>query len=329
MSNQSKALADLFPQESVPLDEVRALFSDADARSLYVKELAWNHDSKRQIYLTSDLSAFNMLPNQIEYAPPLPRGVTATRKSKARGSDRVFGHLAFEWLMPDGSRHPVSAAKIIYYPQYPEVRFSGFLRGSRCIPSEFLREKSGEVYENRLLFLGVRPDGVVLGFLVVGNDALRVELRDLPHYDTAAGINEIEVLQAGLTSRQRLESRLKEIHEMGWVTGRRLSGENVIPTSAPQAVGYTLEALLGVSANGYNEPDFAGYEVKAMTVPNFDQGENKVVTVITPEPDIGVYQDDSVLAFLTRWGIQTNKGVPIGRISVAFTVSEYAMILRI
>jgi hypothetical protein len=256
------------------------------------------------------LSSFNIFPNTIQHAPPLPAGLTATRKNKPRGGDRIFGHLDFRWLMPDGSIHSVSAAKLIYYPQYPEVRFSGFLRGSNCIPTEFLREKSGEVFTDRLLFLGARSDGVVFGTLIVGHDALRDELRDLQDYDTGAGLNQIELLDAGLTSRERLVTRLKEIHDMGWITGRRLSGTELIATSAPQAVGYTLEAMLGVSANGNNEPDFTGYEVKAMTVSQFGRSENKVVTVITPEPDIGVYQDASVLEFLERWGYADKKGRP-------------------
>lgn len=297
-----------FPPTALSLSDVRALYNHGSARSLYVKELAWNHDSKRQIYLTSDLSAFNYFPNEIEHSPPLPPGLVATRKNKPHGGDRIFGHLNFWWLMPDGSRHQVAATKIIYYPQYPEVRLSGFLRGSRCIPSEFLREKSGEVFPNRLLFLGVDPAGAVLALLVVGNDELRDELSRENGYDPSSGLNQIDLLRAGLSSRERLITRLREIHNLGWVTGRRLSGSQLIPTSAPQAVGYTLEALLGVSANGNNEPDFAGYEIKAMTVSDFGRSENKVVTVMTPEPDMGVYHDRSVLEFLTLWGYTDKRG---------------------
>jgi hypothetical protein len=308
MANPNSIPADRFPMTRMSLADVRAIYNQAAAKRLYVKELAWNHDSKRQIYLTSDLAAFNYLPNRIEHNPPLPLGLTATRKQKPRGGDRIFGHLDFRWLMPDGSRHSVSAAKIIYYPQYPEVRLSGFLRGSNCIPSEYLREKSGEVYSNRLLFLGVDSTGTVLAMLVVGNDELRGELRSEDGYEVAAGLNRIELLQAGLSSREQLTSRLREIHHAGWISGRRLSGSDIVPTSAPQAVGYTLEAMLGISANGKNEPDFCGYEIKAMTVTGFDQSENKVVTVMTPEPDMGVYHDRSVLEFLTRWGYPDQRG---------------------
>lgn len=95
--------------------------------------------------------------------------------------------------------------------------------------------------------------------LVVGNNELRVELRSQDGYDVASGLNRIELLQAGLSSREQLISRLRDIHQAGWISGRRLSGSEIVPTSAPQAVGYTLEAMLGISANGNNEPDFAGY----------------------------------------------------------------------
>ncbi|MEI7701347.1 MAG: MvaI/BcnI family restriction endonuclease [Planctomycetia bacterium] len=238
----------------------------------------------------------------------MPPSLVATRKAVPQGGERIFGHLNFQWLMPDSSRHAVSAAKIIYYPQYPEVRLSGFLRGSQCIPSEYLREKSGEVYSNRILFLGVDADDGVLAFLVVGNESLRDELRAEASYDTAAGLNQIDLLHEGMSSRERLIERLRTIHNMGWITGRRLSNGEVTATSAPQAVGYTLEAMLGISANGYNEPDFAGYEIKAMTVAGFGRSENKVVTVMTPEPDLGVYCECSVLEFLKTWGYADKRG---------------------
>lgn len=277
-------------------------------RELYVKELAWNHDSKRQIYLTTDLSAFNLFPCRVQDAPALPLGIEGTRKKKPRGGNRLFGFLDFHWLLPDGATHRVSQAKLIYYPQYPEVRLSGFIRGSKCIPSEYLREKSGEVFENRLLFLGVTPTSQVYGLLAVGQDTLRNEVRSSPQYNTDLALNRLELLRTGQTNRDRLLSALKSVHEEGWTTGRRLSGTEVIPTSAPQAVGYTLEALLGIAANGDNEPDYEGYEIKAMTVTSFESRADKAVTLMTPEPDLGVYHSESVLEFVRRWGYEDQRG---------------------
>jgi hypothetical protein len=38
---------------------------------------------------------------------------------------------------------------------------------------------------------------------------------------------------------------------------------------APNCGGYTLEAELGITPNGYSEPDFLGWEVKQFGVANF------------------------------------------------------------
>jgi hypothetical protein len=75
-------------------------------------------------------------------------------------------------------------------------------------------------------------------------------------------------------------------------------------------VGYTLEAMLGVSANARNEPDFEGYEVKAMTVPAFGRETRKAVTLFTPEPDLGIYQTQGVIEFINRWGYPDRNGIP-------------------
>ncbi|MGB1129259.1 MAG: hypothetical protein ACPG4K_04365, partial [Haloferula sp.] len=112
------------------------------ANNGWVEILAWNHDSKRQIYLTTDLSAFNMFPNRVELDPPMPPGLSSTGKKVKRGQSRIFGHMDFAWAVPDEPLCPAVEAKLIYYPQYPEVRLSGFLRGASLIPSKYLREKS-------------------------------------------------------------------------------------------------------------------------------------------------------------------------------------------
>ncbi|MCP4480418.1 MAG: hypothetical protein GY818_20230, partial [Planctomycetaceae bacterium] len=142
-----------FPDRPLELSEIKQWFVEFGCSSLYIKEMAWNHDSKRQVYLSTDLSPFNIFPNHIEDCPPMPTGLVATKKNKPKGSDRIFGHLDLWWITQDLTIDNAKFAKLIFYPQYPEVRLSGFVRGTKSIPSRFLREKSGETYENRLLFL--------------------------------------------------------------------------------------------------------------------------------------------------------------------------------
>lgn len=286
------------------------MFRAAGCTRLYLKEMAWNHDAKRQVYLTSSLSVFNMLPSRIDEAPPMPPSIVPTRKPKPRGGDRIFGHLKFYWIDHTGRRERAASAKIIYYPQYPEIRLSGFLRGIRLVPSRYLREKSGETYSNRLLFMGTTSVGEVIAFIAVDHDLLRNEVRDESGYDAEASINEIRLVAPDRSNRDELLAALYMIHQKGWIDGKRLSAGELTPCKAPQAVGYTLEAELGVSPNGENAPDFMGFEVKAHTVSKLATPSSKVVTVLTPEPDLGVYKTAGVIEFLRRWGYSDKKGRP-------------------
>lgn len=300
-----------FPPENLPLERISSLMREAGCAHLYVKELAVNDDSKRQIYLTTDLSAFNMFPSQMEDNPPMPKGIAATQKpQRQEGENRIFGHLAMSWIGLDGSRCEANLAKLIYYPQYPEVRLSGFLKGVDNVPSMYLREKSGEQFSNRLLFLGTTSAGDVIALLAVGHDSLRDEVRHAHSHDDEVVLNEVALYAPAESPRQELVHRLAIIHRKKWIAGKRLSAEGVVPYDAPNAIGYTLEAELGVMPNGDNAPDFMGWEVKAHTVTSFDSTAARVVTLFTPEPDLGVYCDESVFEFIRRWGYIDLKGRP-------------------
>ncbi len=109
------AKEDPFPNKPLTLAIVQATFRRAGCHSLYVKALAWNHDSKRQIYIaSSDLSAFNIFPVRIEYAPPMPKGMEETRKPRKADAARIYGHLTFEWLRIDDDTERAPSATHIY-----------------------------------------------------------------------------------------------------------------------------------------------------------------------------------------------------------------------
>ncbi len=111
-----------FPNQPLTLVLIQATFRRAGCHSLYVKPLAWNHDGKRQIYIaSSDLSAFNIFPVRVESAPPMPKGMTESRKPRKFDGARVYGHLTFDWLKLDGDTERAPAAKLIYYPLQLQV----------------------------------------------------------------------------------------------------------------------------------------------------------------------------------------------------------------
>lgn len=88
-----------------------------------------------------------------------------------------------------------------------------------------------------------------------------------------------------------------------------MTGAGAVPCSSPNAVGYTLEAELGVTPNGDNAPDHLGWEIKGHTVTRFGVTTSKVVTVFTPEPDRGLYQERGPIEFLRRWGYLDRSGI--------------------
>ncbi|WP_432799921.1 MvaI/BcnI family restriction endonuclease [Poriferisphaera sp. WC338] len=311
MTQNEVQISERYPDKDISLSDVKQLMKNVGCHSLIVKELAWNHDSKRQIYLIGSTSIFNTFPCKIENNPPMPHWMQKSQKKKmSQGQNRFYGHLDYEWITINGDTETAKHAKIIFYPQYPEARLSGFLRGIKSIPSKYLREKSGEVYTNRILFLGISNTGHTIAFLTVGHGNLREELKQTEGYDTDAGLNSIPLFNENESPETRLLDQLTRIHSMGWIEGKRLSADGLKPCYTPNAVGYTLEAELGILPNGDNAPDFMGWEVKAHTVTDWNTTGNKVVTLFTPEPDCGVYQEEGIRTFIERWGYPDRNGKP-------------------
>src|SRR3546814_14536668 len=88
------------------------------------------------------------------------------------------------------------------------------------------------------------------------------------------------------------------------------------PYAARNGGGYTLEAELGITPNGYAEPDFMGWEIKQYGVRDFVSFRPKYpVTLMTPEPTGGVYRTEGVAAFMRRFGYtdQDRKNVEKGK----------------
>jgi hypothetical protein len=103
---------------------------------------------------------------------------------------------------------------------------------------------------------------------------------------------------------------LRRIHAKGWVPSQKMGKNGVAaPYNARNGGGYTLEAELGISPNGYAEPDYLGWEVKQYGVRDFVKYLAKSpVTLMTPEPTGGLYRDDGVEAFLRRYGYPDKSG---------------------
>jgi len=68
-----------------------------------------------------------------------------------------------------------------------------------------------------------------------------------------------------------------------------------------------MEAELGVIPNGLAEPDFHGWEVKQFGVKKFGLTDSKALTIMTPEPDGGLYKHQGVKPFMRLYGYVNSK----------------------
>ncbi len=268
------------------LDRVKQLMRAAGATQLYLKRLAENDNSKNQVYLGPDFTALNVLPTgELIGDPEKP--------------ERLKAAVNFSWLSSTGGIEPAPHAQLILYPQYPEVRFSGFLRGCRSAPNDVMTVRQS----GRFLFLGITAAAHLLGFATSHDSALAKEI-DALNLQSDTGVFSQIALEDLTDGRAVLLAELARIAGLEWIDSKRLNtrGETV-GCNAPNCGGYTLEAELGIRPNGISDPDFHGWEIKQHAVASLMRpASGGPITLMTPEPTGGVYADAGIKEFIRRYG---------------------------
>lgn len=287
-------------------DTLYKIMSDAGVRELYFKVLAPNDNSKNQIYLGGDMSIANKIPTG-----NFVFSESTSRKSRTKARRKIQAPVQFAWIDAAGSASPAPNTKLILYPQYSEVRLSGFLRGTSGGPSDFMAPDRQGRESGRVLFIGVTADGRVIGYLASPDSRLSRHARELRAGSTDGLLIQLPLpaQSEGLSAKYLLLGALAQIHKKGWMLGRRLgSGGESLPCNSGNCGGYTLEAELGVRPNGYSEPDFHGWEIKQYGVTKFGANVSRIITLMTPEPSGGYYVQNSAEAFVRRYGYPDHQG---------------------
>jgi hypothetical protein len=260
---------------------------------IYIKFLSENDNSKNQIYLAE------------EFVQILPANKTILKvqySKKRNAQEFIFhNHLSFNWLMSK-DLIPAPNAKLIFYPQYPEVRFSGFLLGSKGSPSDLLGKRTTT---ERVLFLGSDSDGNSFGAVTVLTQKLKNEIiADCLIWREPKKNSESKFFYKELYEDNpivTISKAIYEIHKKGWLNSCRIKNGEMIPYNARNGGGYTLEAHLGISPNGRAEPDFQGWEVKQHSF------KTSVITLMTPDPDKG-FASEGTKEFVLKYGYKDRSG---------------------
>lgn len=275
------------------LTNLKRMFAENGCQRVYIKRLAPNDNSKNQVYLGGNFEVLNILP-------------IGELKSGSNNENPIFkASVSFFWLGENNEKYEAKHAQLILYPQYPEVRFSGFLLGCKNAPSSLMTSRQ----DGRLLFLGIQNNGNILGYVVAPDSSIATEFNNIKEISEQGVFKVIELL-ISTGSKELLLNQLRRIHELGWINSKRLNSEGkIIACTAPQCGGYTLEAELGIKPNGYSEPDFLGWEIKQFGVNNFDRVNSATITLMTPEPTHGFYVTDGAEAFIRKYGYDDVSGI--------------------
>lgn len=287
------------------LSELRRLLASEGVRTAWVKKLSPKQDNeKNQIYLGGGLDGVtNIFPATIDARSA---SQSVSKRGAQPGKPKLEARIDFAWLGPDRNRSPAPGTRIIDYFQYPEVRLSGFL--VRCAdPPDALRRERQALYGQRWLVMGTARDGQVLGIVLTErDDPLASSFPDLPE-SPQGGVLRPLVVDAGLAPSaavlspfELLRAEMAAVINGGWHASRILKAGGVQPFSGAQGGGYTLEALLGVAANGNKAPDRHGFEVKSYS--------GSRISLMTPTPDYGFQGKHSFREFMARYGRPGQKG---------------------
>lgn len=275
-------------------DQIKQVFLLHGCKKIYVKELSPNDNSKNQVYLGGSFEVLNIFP------------ITEINADNSgnRSRDTFKARIDFAWINNDGNIFPAPNAQLILFPKYPEVRFSGFL--SKCIEAPSALMTSREL--GRVLFFAVTNQGKVLGHVVHKESTLNNYYRQLDGL-LKHGLLSIINIDTTEDSRSILVDAMTRIHNKGWILSKRLDRfGNQLPCNAPNCGGYTLEAELGITPNGFSEPDFHGWEVKQFGVKDYEKIETQIITLMTPEPTGGIYTEKGVEYFIRQYGYPDKLG---------------------
>lgn len=306
-----KQIFDQSMRQNPQLSDISGLMNRHGCSMLFFKILSPNDNSKNQPWLGNHLLDLDFFPVKEITA----RNESKSNKKKESKRSQIFeAAIDLKWMDANGNLYPAPSSKFIYYPQYPEVRLSGFLRGCPIDANGWFTHEKPEKGRavGRVLIFGKNSKDEIFAYLSLPGTQISEKL-------TSGGFSPVSPLTSVFfliptestgdnNSKEEIINVFRKIHRKGWITSKRLDRTGTsMQYTAINGVGYTLEAELGVIPNGEAAPDFLGWEVKAFTIKNSDSPlSSEAITVMTPEPTGGFYKMNGASSFVMKYGHETS-----------------------
>lgn len=269
------------------LESLKHYLKSMGISRFYFKQLSENDNSKNQVYLGG---SFDVL-QKFSFG-------TITMES---GLKRPVYKAPLElwWIDDCGNTALAPGAQLVLYPKYPEVRLSGFLRGCATAPSSYFKEvpesKRTGHQDGRVLILA--PFGKkTYAYLAIPGSNLSAQLKEISY---SGVFGEVE------TQSGSIRDELIELMKKAWLENphelvRMYPDGSIKPYTSRNAGGYTLEAFFGIKPNGDPVFDFKGWELKSLS--------GSVATLMTPQPDGGLYHELGNDEFVRKFGHLSTDG---------------------
>lgn len=305
MSEKNK-IYDTSESKELSLDSLIDNYKSLGVTRIIYKSLSPNDNSKNQPYMAGHITDLGFLPTGEVTESSSISSKTKDPKRKIKYSIE----LDYLWVSSSGQLYSAPNAKLIYYPQYPEVRLSGFVAKCDFDMDGWMDPIKKGRAEGRVLFFGITKSEKIIAYLATPDSRIAREIKDYPSAQVTGVLQELnlKVKVKMASSKDVLLEELKRIHLENWIESKKLNKDGVLKKyTAQNGGGYTLEAELGITPNGYADPDFMGWEVKQFGVKRCELMNSKVLTLMTPEPDGGYYVEHGVEAFIRKYGYENTK----------------------
>lgn len=157
---------------TLSLHRLISIYQNHNVDRVIFKRLSPNDNSKNQPYLAGHFTDIGFIPTKELIASPS----TSKKTRDPKRQIKFTADLDYHWLSADGIAYTAPTAKLIYYPQFPEVRLSGFLKGCPIDMGGWMDPVKKGRAEGRVLFLGLRRDGAIFAFLATPSSRLAKEV---------------------------------------------------------------------------------------------------------------------------------------------------------
>ena len=186
---------------NLSLDNLIRIFQDRNVTRIYYKSLSPNDNSKNQPYMAGHITDLGFIPTGKVTESTSGSQKTNNPKRKVKFSIK----LDYSWVSSEGVIYSAPSAKLIYYPQYPEVRLSGFVTGCGFDMGGWMDpDKKGRM-PGRVLFFGITKSKKILAYLAIPDSKIAKEIDGYPSIAITGVFNELNVKEIGRAScRERV-----------------------------------------------------------------------------------------------------------------------------